>query len=262
MENNNNVNIPKLYDEISKIKNPAIFLFSLISYKNEIHDYNFSIILRIFIKFHSNFMLDYNIKNLFANELDKYSLSWCVLVDFYKILAKKIPLVFVLKKWHTIYDNDIFWKMPLYNQIDYLSNIKDRFLSIYDCSRGGVPFHYKLAQIFKIGNYCKKEIINNIIDRIFYILDIFGKSVFTSLDIPLILIYDFYNLSNENILKYIIIIYDKFNELLNQTIKLFDSYNLICIQLNNLINPSFITIKSIQIDSETEDDDIKLLSLK
>lgn len=262
MEKNNNVNIPKLYDEISKIKNPAIFLFSLISYKNEIDDYNFSIILRIFIKFYSNFMLDYNIKNLFSNELEKYSLSWCVLVDFYKMLAKKIPLVFVLKKWHSIYDNDVFWKMQLYNQIEYLSNIKLRFLSIYDCSRGGIPFHYKLAQLFKIGNHCKSEIMSNIIDRIINILDIFGKNVFISLEIPLILIKDFYNLSDENILKYLIIIYDKFSELLNQTIKLFDSYNLVCIQLNNLINPSFITIKSIQMDSETEDDDIKLFSLK
>ena len=47
---------------------------------------------------------------------------------------------------------------------------------------------------------------------------------------------------------------------LNQTIKLFDSYNLICIQINNLINPCLIKINSVNIDSDTEYEDIKLLS--
>jgi hypothetical protein len=94
------------------------------------------------------------------------------------------------------------------------------------------------------------------------LLDIFGKELFVSLEIPLIKLKDFYELSDENTLKYIIVIYEKFTELLNQTIKLFDSYNLICIQLNNLINPKFISIKSVHVDSETEDDDIKLFSIR
>jgi hypothetical protein len=68
-----------------------------------------------------------------------------------------------------------------------------------------------------------------------------------------ITISDLYNLSNENILKYIISIYEKISELLNQTIKIFHSYNMICIKINNLINPT-------NIDSETEYD-IKLLSI-
>ena len=42
--------------------------------------------------------------------------------------------------------------------------------------------------------------------------------------------------------------------------KLFDSYNLVCIKLNNLYNPLIININTINIDSETEIDDIKIYS--
>ena len=152
--------------------------------------------------------------------------------------------------------------MQTMSQLDYLTNTKERFLSIYDCSKGGIPFHYKLAQLFKEGKYNKNEIINDIINRLLLVLSIFGKNVFISLQIPLITIKDFYELTEENILKYIIVIFEKFNELLNQTIKLFDSYNLVCIQLHNLISPSFIKINSSNIDSETECEDIKMLSTR
>jgi hypothetical protein len=240
-------------NKIKNIKYPIIFIFSLIPYKSEIGDYNLSIVLRLFIKYHSNILLEYNIKKIFIDELDNNSISLNVLINFYKLIAKKLPLIFVLKKWHTIYNNNNFWILSLDNQIDYLFNIKSRFNSIYDCSRGGTPYHYKLAHIFKDNKYNKNEIMENIVDRLICILDIFDKNIFVSLNIPLITISDLYNLSNENILKYIISIYEKISELLNQTIKIFHSYNMICIKINNLINPT-------NIDSETEYD-IKLLSI-
>ena len=256
------INIFKTSQEIDKIKYPAIFLFNLIAHIDDFDDYELSIIIRIFMKSHSNFMMEYNIKRLLADDIYQYSLTWCALNDFYKMIGKKIPIVFVLKKFYAVYDNEIFWSMKTSAQLDYLANSKERFLSIYDCSKGGTPFHYKLAQLFKECKYNRTEILNNIADRLIYILEIFGKNVFASLEIPLITTKDFYELSDENILKYIIVIYEKFNELLNQIIKLFDSYNLICIQLQNLINPSFIKITSGNIDSETEDEDIKMLSIR
>jgi len=256
------MNIYKISEQIENIKYPAIFLFNLVAHAKDFDDYELSIILRLFMKSHSNFMLEHNIKTIFLNELCKYSLSWCCLSDFYKIVGKKIPLVFVLKKFNLVYINQEFWNLKTSAQQDYLANAKERFLSIYDCAKGCIPFHYKLAQLFKDGKYDRKEILNNIIDRLINILDMFGHNVLVSLEIPLITVESFINLTDENILKYIIVIYEKCSELLNQTIKLFDSYNLICIQLANLLNPSIIKIKSANIDSETEDDDIKLLSVK
>jgi hypothetical protein len=259
---NNQINIAKTWQEIEKIKYPSIFLFNLIAHKNDFDDYDLSIILRIFMKANGNFMLEYNIKKIFKNEVNQYSLTWCVLCDFYKIISKKITLVFILKKFHLAYENKIFWEMKTIDQSDFLINMKERFLSIYDCAKGGTPFHYKLAQLFKESKYNKKEILDDIVSRLCYVLELFGKNIFVLLDIPLITVKDFYELTNENILKYIIIIFEKINELLKQSMQLFDSYNLICMQLNNLLNPSFIKINTVNIDSETEDDDIKLLSIR
>ena len=106
---NNQINIAKTCQEIEKIKYPSIFLFNLIAHKNDFDDYDLSIILRIFMKYNSNFMLEYNIKKIFENEVSQYSLSWCGLCDFYKIISKKITLVFILKKFHSVYENKFFW---------------------------------------------------------------------------------------------------------------------------------------------------------
>ena len=256
------INILKTLKAVENIKFPAIFLFNLVAHAKDFDDYELSIILRLFMKSHSNFMMEYNVKIIFLNEINTYSLSWCSLCDFYRIIGKKIPLVFVLKKFNMVYDNKAFWEMKISNQLDYLANAKERFLSIYDCSKGGIQYHYKLAQLFKENKCDRTEILSDVVNRLMYVLEIFGKNVFVSLDIPLITVNDFYDLSDENILKYLIVIYEKGTELLNQTIKLFDSYNLVCIQLTNLLNPSLITIKSSNIDSETEDDDIKLFCAK
>ena len=259
---NNNLNkmidIKKSNLEISQIKYPIIFLFKLITCINYIDDYDFSIILRIFLKYHSNIALTINLKNLFKLELSNRFISWSILNDFYKIINKKMSLIFILNKWHSVYTNKKFWKLSLNKQIDYLQNTKMYFLGIFDCSKGGIPFHYKVGPLLNRTNYNYNEIIKNIKDRLLQIYKIFGFKLYQTMDIPLLTVIDFYHLTSENLIKYLIIIFDKFNELLNQIIKLFDKYNLICIELDNLINPIIININTQNIDSETEFDDIKL----
>lgn len=261
MENNKNtIDIKKTGIEISQIKNPVVFLFKLISYIDDIGDINLSIILRIFLKYHSEVGLDFNLKKILSKELKTKFLSWAVLNDFYKILNKKFSLIIILKKWYNVYNNEKFWKLSLDNQIDHLANIKIHFLSIYDCAKGGMPLHYKIGANLKEKKINRDFIIDNLIERLLQILNIFGSKLFQTMEIPLITINAFTKLTDENIIKYLIVIFDKFSELLNQTIKLFDSYNLICLQLNNLLNPIIININTINIDSETEADDIKLYS--
>jgi len=254
------IDIEKTCNEISQIKFPLVFLFKLISYINEIDDVNFSIILRIFLKYHTNIGTNYNLKNLFILELKYKHLSWTVLNDFYKLMKKKISLVISLKKWNDIFDNKKFWELSLNEQIDFLTITKNYFLSLYDCSKGGIPLHYKVGTILKNNKIDRNIIIDDLIERLISILNIFGSKLFLTLGIPLLKINDFIRLSNENIIKYIVVIFDKFNDLLNQIIKLFNSYYLVCNKLNNLYNPLIININTININSETEIDDIKLYS--
>ena len=260
MENKNSIDIKKTNIDLSQIKNPLVFLFRLISYINEIDDINLSIILRIFLKYHTDIGTNYNLKKILNNELKDKILSWTVLNDFYKIMNKKIGLIITLKKWYDLFDNKKFWKLSLNEQIDFLSNTKIYFLSLFDCAKGGMPLHYKVGSLLKDKKVNRDFIINDLIDRLIKILNIFGSKLFQTLGIPLLTVDAFTKLNDENIIKYLIVIYDKFYELLNQTIKLFDSYNLICLQLNNLLNPLIININSINFDSETEAEDIKLYS--
>ena len=255
-----NIDIKKTCSEISQIKNPLVFLFKLISYINEIDDINLSIILRIFFKYYPKIGIKYNLKQIFYEELKNKSLSRTVLNDFYKLINKKITLIKILKKWYDVFDNKKFWKLSLKDQIDFLYNTKIYFLSIFDCSKGGIPIYYKVGSILKNNKIDREFIINDLIDRLIKILDIFGSKLFKTLGIPLLTINEFKRLTDENIIKYLVIIFDKFNELLNQTIKLFDSYNLVCLQITNLFNPLIININTVNIDSETEIDDIKIYS--
>jgi hypothetical protein len=252
------IDIKKTNLEISLIKHPLTFLFMLISYNNEISDYHLSITLKIFLKYHSNIAINYNLKKIFIKELLNYPLSWNVLCSFYKFINKKINLIFILKKWYSCYSNPIFWKLQITEQIDYLQQIKENFMGIYDCSKGGVSYYIRLGNILQNTDTDRSYILDDAKERLTTILNIFGQKLFQALDIPLILVSDFYDLSNENLIKYFIVIFEKFLELLNHTIALFDSYNLICIQLNNLLNPIIININSKLIDSETENEDIKL----
>lgn len=252
------IDIKKTNLEISLIKNPRIFLFNIITWRDELMDEKLSICLRLFLKHHSIVALEHNLKKIFRDELSGFKKSWNVLKDFYKLMDKKLALIFILKKWHSVYSNEIFWKLPISEQNDYLQLTKERFFGIYDCSKGGIPYHAKLSSLLKNPNINRTVLMENGIFRLKIILEMFGPKIFQSMDIPLITVNDYCELTNENLIKYFVVIFEKFSELLNQTIKLFDSYNLICIQIKNLVNPIIVKINSDFIDSETECEDIKL----
>jgi len=239
------MDIKKISNEIEKIKCPIIFLFRLISYKDDISDNDFSIILRLFLKHHMVISLEFNLKKLFQNELGNMKLSRGVLDDYYKIIKKKTSLLFLIKKWQNVYSNKKFWSYNHMIQIDELINIKTIFNSFYDCSKGGQPFHCKIGNT--INNFDTRETIK---DRLRLILQLFGKDLFNSLDIILISSNDFDNLENKNIIQYLLIIYERINSILDETIIIFNSYYLYHTKLVNLVNPINITIKTIVMDDD------------
>lgn len=256
------IDIKQMDSAIKKIKYPLIFLFRLGSYIDEISDNNLSLIIRLFLKHHVEIAIFHNMKLIFMNQLKNHNQSKTVIIDFYKLMSKKLSLILVLKKFNSIWDNKFFWKYSTQKQIEYLFYIKNRFMSIYDCAKGGIPYHIKLISLLREPKCNKSEVLEDLKNRLVLLLKLFGSSLFETLGIPKINLDDFYSLSNDNLIKYVIFIYEKFNELLSQTIKLFESYNLTCVQISNLINPVIIQVTSGTIDSETDAEDIKLLCEK
>lgn len=247
---NEKISIENISTDIKKLQYPIIFLFRLISYKDNISDINFSIILKIFLKYHMVIALEYNLKKLFENELVCKKLSRDVLDSFYKIIKRKITVLFLIKKWQNVYPNKIFWNYDYSIQPEKLVHMKNVFNSIYDCSKGGQPLHYKLGNT--LNNYDTRE---NIKERLRDIVILVGKDLLKSLDIILIHSSDFDKLDNKDIIQYLMIIYDRVINILDETIKIFNVYNIYHHKFINLLNPVNITINSITINSKTILDD-------
>jgi hypothetical protein len=234
---NNLIDIKQTSIKISQIKYPYIFMFLLITNKNNITDVNFSIILRLFLKHHSNTVLNINVKSILENELIYYKFSQKVLNDFYKLCNKKISILIMLKKWYQMYNYKKFWKLSPQEQLKYIINMQEQFLAIFDCSKNGTPYHYKIGALLKDTDYNNSEILTNIQSRLKLILKLFGIKIFQAMQIPIIDVYEFDELPNESIVKYLFLIFNNMNQLLTQTIKLFNVYNEICIELEKLFNP-------------------------
>jgi hypothetical protein len=249
------LDLHKTEKEIKEIKYPLIFLFNLISHKNNFYDFDLSLVLRLFLKNHFEISMKYNLKKLLIDELDDYPITQLIITDFYKLLSKKLISLLILKKWRKIYNNKIFWEKNISEQIFSLNNLRNYFFSIYDCSKGGIPLHCKLGGILDDNNIIK----NDIKERLKSLLKIFGINLFSSLSIPIISNTDFESFNSKQIIGYLALIFDKFNELLNYTIKIFENYRIVCNQLDGLLNPKIIKINSSNIDSETEMDDINLI---
>jgi hypothetical protein len=236
------MDIEKVRLDIINIKNPLVFIFKLST--NNINDSELNIILRLFLKYHSETALSFNLKELFNNK---------IIDDFYELIHKKVSLLMILKRWYDIYKNNDFWECD--DKVKFLLETKEYFLGIFDCSHGGTPFHIKLIDLFNCNNYDKYEVLYNIKDRLELILKIFGPGVFECIGIPLIKVSDFLNFSHHGIITYLTAIFNDMSELLNQTIILFTNYNNIIEDLENLLNPVILTIESSEINSDIDVDD-------
>jgi hypothetical protein len=148
-------------------------------------DYIVSIVLRLFFKYHSEIALTYNIKKIFCNELENYFLSKNVIDEFYILMKKRMVLIFKLKIFSRLYKNKKFWNLSTEQQIVFLNELKERFLAIYDCSKGGFPLYLKIQQIINDKNLDHHIIDSTIHDRLINIIDLFGQKFLQSIDINL-----------------------------------------------------------------------------
>lgn len=203
----------------------------ILNHDNLSDDYNE---LKVFLKENINYIINNNIIELYEPFKDDNILI--ILKTFYTLLSLKINIIFKLKKWKEIYINDFFWNLSLKEQIEFMIQLKNYFLSIYDCSNGGSNFNIKLMLIFNKDNYNYKQIMNDIEDRLIRILDLFGPKIFEILKIPLIRVSEFYQLDNNQILKYLKVIFIEINKLLDENIELFNQFNNVNIGISKFLN--------------------------
>ena len=236
-------------ENIKKIKNPIIFLFLLINIKEEISDFYISMILRIFLKYHNNIAFLYNIRKIFINEA--LPISNNIIKEFYQLIHKKLCYLGILKKFKEIYTNNSFWLLDINQQINFIENKYEHFKSIFDVSKGTTLYQDKLIPLlFETNN--RQFILNETVQRLKILIELFGLKLFTILEIPIITINDLFESTNHNIYIYLNMIYKRFDELLSNILKTFENYYIICSKIDNLINPDIVIIN--QVDSEIDFD--------
>lgn len=244
----NNSELLELEKYIINLKYPTIFLFKLLKYN--VDDITSSYIVRVFLKHHCNYACSNNIASIFINDMYPHTIK--IFTDFYNLIKNKTILLLTIKIFAKEYNNKNFWDIDLNEQILFLKQIKHYFNSIFDCANGGLPFYYRVFSL--LNNMYKDEMMQNIEERLLLVLGVFDKKIFTYLDIPLIHVSEFYELSPKDIIQYLSTIYTKFTKLLNNMINIFQEYRFINDRLILLYNP----IINENSDSETTSDDIEL----
>jgi hypothetical protein len=237
---------PTMETLIIGLEYPTIFLFKLLKYG--VDDNTMDKIIRIFLKHHSEYAISNNIATIFIYE-DEYLLTIETLKTFYNLIKQKTILLIIIQKWAEEYQNEEFWNMDLKEMIIFLKGSKHQFNSIFDCANGGLPFYYKLYPL--LNNQYKDEIMNNIEERLLLVLHLFDKKIFNHLEIPLIRVSDFYELSAKDTINYLASIYTKFNKLLNNMINLFQEYH----SINENLTALYFNVNEVE-DCDLDDIDL------
>lgn len=246
-----------IFDEkIKNLKYPFVFIYNFFNSINKLDDSNASIMLRYIIKNNSDIFIKSPFFLLLVKlEKNKYHETCNVLYNFYDLNKRRTKKIDLLKKWYAIYKNKIFWKKNVDEQIVFLYNLKLRIQGTFDCSRGGTPFGFKIAPILKSNiNNSRDLTIDSALERLKIVYSLLGFAFFKESGVPIITAEDFCNLNDETMVQYTNIVYQKSIHHISLIIHLFEELNMINLNLNNLINPSFVKIEEDYNNSDVIED--------
>ena len=249
-------------EKLKNVKFPYVLIYNFFNTILSIEDRYASTILRYIIK-HNIFIFIKNPFYLLACKLPNHIYPETIdsLLTFYDLLKQRDSLFFHIKKWKYVYVNKRFWDKNIKEQIDELIKIKTQINGIFDTSKGGVSFTFKMMPILQSNvNNERKHIIENTIQRLRKVYLLLGHTFFLGANIPVITNEEFENLENDAMFKYTNLVHLKSIQLLEITISLFENFHMTNLQLDNLVNPCFINIEE-EITSVNENDDIEDLKM-
>jgi hypothetical protein len=253
---NNLKKIDLLEENIKNIKNPLLTLY--IIFNSDIIDENKTIFLKLFIKYHIDLMLTYNFY-LFQELLINNPITFNLIIDIYIIIIKQFNILTHLHKFKKIFPNRFFWLKNINEQITHLNMLLNKFMSLFDGSKGLLFFHHKLKGLDKtieVNTSGYSYHVEAMIDRLRETYLLFKYSFFLENNILLLSTHDFLNLKFENMIKYTEYIFNKIHSILSQYILFFKLYEINRHQLINLISINNIEINIDDVSSDIESDDL------
>ncbi len=250
------MNLNLLEENIKNLEYPLSALY--IIFNSDIIDYNKYIFLKLFTKYHIHLMLIYNFylfQELLTNDPNTYNL----ILDIYAIIIKQYNIISNLHKFKKCYPHIFFWKKNINEQINHLNLLLNKFMSIFDGSKGILYFHNKLKGMEKLTKYEDSSYsyhIEEMINRLHKVYLLFKHSFFSENNILILSTHDFLNLKFENMVKYTEYIFNKIHSILTQYILFFKLYEINRQQLINIITINDIEINIDDVNSDIESDDI------
>lgn len=242
--------------QLKNIKYKYLLIFKFFNLLEYFDDTNASITLRYIINNNMDIFIEHPFHVLLEYiPQDRYPETTRIILMFYKLIKDKLKVITLLIKWYGGYKNETFWNKDIANQIIHLKNLKLHIQGIFDNSMNGVPFGMKILPILQSNiNNSREIVIDTCIERLSTVYKLLGVYFFILANIPTITVETFISYSNENKCNYINILYDKTNRILSQTIELFEDFNMINLQMDNLLNPINVNIEEdTTIDADVED---------
>jgi hypothetical protein len=251
----NKINWEIIDNQMINIKYPLCFLNNLFKINNKFNDNQFIIILRFFLKHNYKFLVDYDLRIMLILLNKNKILTKRILKELYNLIEKKIVLTKNIIVWRDIYNKKTFWQLKIKEQIEELITLKMRFYSNFDVCKSNTFYFNKIYTLLKLN---KNNIfhINELINRLSNIYELFGKDFFTKYKIIIIKKSKFISSTNETKIKYSKYIFQKINKILCKIIDSFILFNHIQNNINNILNPNPIDFTIDKFDSETDVDDI------
>ena len=242
--------------KIKETKQPLLLIYNILKNKS-IADDDKKIATKVFFQYHILIAIKYNL--LLVDSLENNIKTYTFIEDVYLVLSKQLqilPFIIKLKKAYNDKSYKYFWDLEIDSLILYFKNLHNKFLYLFDGSKGYLYLHLKLKGM-KEGNHYHYE---QLLDRLKKTFDLFKKPFFDEYKIMLLSYYQFIELKFENMIKYTEYIFNKINNILLNSINYLVLYDNYRIQLYNLLyNNSDINININNVDSDIDTDDIILI---
>ncbi len=249
----------RIEDIIRETKYPLLVTTQILN-NNKISDNNKCLIIKYLFRYHIMVAIEHNllnIENYVTN--DDNPIIFHLIKDIYYIISKQLNIISHIVKFKKAYNNKSFWKLDINKMIEYLKNIQNSFLCLFDGSKGAFYFHVRLKGMTEGNSYHLEEMTI----RLVKIFEMFKISFFNEYKILLLSKYQFDDLTFENKIKYVEYIFIKINNILVNIINYLELYENYRLQLYNILyNETNIDINIEDVSSDIEKDDLSFIVKK
>jgi hypothetical protein len=160
--------------KIKDTKQPLLLIYNIL--KNQsISDDDKINATKYFLQYHILIAIKYNL--LLVDGLENNKKTYTFIEDIYLVLSKQLqilPFIIKFKKAYNDKNYKCFWDLEIDSLIVYFKNLHNKFLYLFDGSKGFLYLHLKLKGM-KEGNHYHYE---QLLDRLKKTFDLFKKPFF------------------------------------------------------------------------------------